>query len=236
MTTIFVDIKGSSSRCLFFLQITKQLIFLSLLFLKRLTATATIIPEPFQMSASIAIRHNFFRSPYMMSLTILVFFIAFSSSVYSSPLLMDSNKNLDTHQEQPRMNDHSAGLTDDSNDDQASLFSSNMHHANGDLSSIWYAQPRAHANQFLSSHFNDIDPLANNKWWRKSHHDNQLMDHNLDFDDSGDYFSSPSLGGFHKRSAFVPPVGTSHLKKRKQLNKPPMEVMNEIVNSIYLKR
>ena len=166
----------------------------------------------------------------------LVVFLALSSSVDSSPLSIDSNKNPKSHQEQEqRMNYHSAGVTDDSNADPLGSLSSSMRHATGDSSvPIWYVQARAHANQFLSSHFNDIDPLATNKWWRKSHHDNQLSDYNFDLDDTDDDLSSSSSVDFHKRSAFLTPLGTSHLKKRKQMNKPPMEVMNEIVNSIYL--
>lgn len=40
----------------------------------------------------------------------------------------------------------------------------------------------------------------------------------------------------NKRASIYNSGGYSHLKKRKQMAKPPMEVMNEIVNSIYLKR
>lgn len=186
------------------------------------------------MSPSIAVRQHFIRFPSVMSLTMLVVFLALSSSVSSSPLSMDSSSNHKTHQEQEQtMNFNSAGLNDEFNDEQISSYSSNNRHSMVDPSS-WYVQPRAHANQFLSSHFNDIDPLATNKWWRKFHHDNQLNDFNFDLDDNDADLSSSSSNGFHKRSAFLTPVGSSHLKKRKQMNKPPMEVMNEIVNSIYL--
>jgi hypothetical protein len=84
---------------------------------------------------------------------------------------------------------------------------------------IWYAQPRTHANQFLALNDNDI---ILPKWYSRLNSD----------DDTDD--DTPSSILVNKRAAYFNPSGHSAIKKRKQLTKPPMEVMNEIVNSIYL--
>lgn len=100
-------------------------------------------------------------------------------------------------------------------------------------SPIWYVQPRARANDFLLSHADDNEIVVPT-WYRKSHDDDQPSDDNND-DDSDDYV--PSAMFFNKRSIKNNHHGGfSNIKKRKPLTKPPMEVMNEIVNSIYLKR
>ena len=83
----------------------------------------------------------------------------------------------------------------------------------------WYIQPRTHANDFL---YSTID-------------ENDMNVGKSDHDDSDD--QAPFMMFFNKRSAvFNHHGGFTSLKKRKPLNKAPMEVMNEIVNSIYLKR
>ena len=85
-------------------------------------------------------------------------------------------------------------------------------------------QERAHANQFLMSPIND-NPIVISKQFTR------LDDHDADDDDIQDDFL------INKRAVvYNSGGGYSHLKKRKQMTKPPMEVMNEIVNSIYLKR
>lgn len=84
----------------------------------------------------------------------------------------------------------------------------------------WYIQPRTRANDFL---FSNVD-------------DNEMnLVKSDDFDDDDDQIPLTILS--NKRSiVFNHHGGFTTLKKRKQLNKAPMEVMNEIVNSIYLKR
>jgi hypothetical protein len=109
------------------------------------------------------------------------------------------------------------------NDYQAdsSLLSSSVH---VQPSAHFYDQPRTHANQFLVSHANDNQIIVP-KWFTRFNNDD---------DDIDDYIPGDFL--INKRSSFYDAGGYQNLKKRKQLNKPPMEVMNEIVNSIYLKR
>jgi hypothetical protein len=97
------------------------------------------------------------------------------------------------------------------------------------LSSHWFGQPRAHANQFLMSHVNDNEIIVP-KWFTRFNNDDD-DDDDVDVDDY-----VPSDKSVNKRSSFYSSGGYQTLKKRKQLGKPPMEVMNEIVNSIYLKR
>jgi hypothetical protein len=100
-------------------------------------------------------------------------------------------------------------------------------------SSDWYIQPRHHANEFLFSHLNANDRHAPH-WLAKVHPSSRAFDDSFDSDRYGDYFSSSF--DMNKRSTSANIQSTLHLKKRKQVSKPPMEVMNEIVNSIYLKR
>jgi hypothetical protein len=113
----------------------------------------------------------------------------------------------------------------DPNDYQAdsSLLSSSSVH---DQSPFFYDQPRTQANQFLISHANDNHIIVP-KWFTR-------FNNNDDDDDIDDYVPGNLL--INKRSSFYNTGGYRNLKKRKQLTKPPMEVMNEIVNSIYLKR
>jgi hypothetical protein len=101
-------------------------------------------------------------------------------------------------------------------------------HLSAPLSSLWFGQPRAHANQFLLSHVNDNEVIVP-KWFTR-------FNNNDDDDDSDVDYYVPSDKFVNKRSSFYSGGGYQTLKKRKQLGKPPMEVMNEIVNSIYLKR
>lgn len=77
--------------------------------------------------------------------------------------------------------------------------------------SFWFGQPKSDAEQFLLSDQNDNQVIVP-KWFTRSSNDDE---------DEQDLFV---------RKRYVT------MKKRKHLSKPPMEVMNEIVNSIYLKR
>lgn len=81
-------------------------------------------------------------------------------------------------------------------------------------------QARTHANQFLMSHVNENQIIVPKQFTRFNDDDDDSQDDVL----------------INKRASIYNSGGYSHLKKRKQMAKPPMEVMNEIVNSIYLKR
>ena len=83
---------------------------------------------------------------------------------------------------------------------------------------VWYAQPKSHANQFLLSHLNDNQVIVPKGFTRSD-----------DDDEEQDLLVA-------RRALFASNGAYASMKKRKQLTKPPMEVMNEIVNSIYLKR
>ena len=120
--------------------------------------------------------------------------------------------------------DYQATSTGDS-----SLLSSTVQHSLSGSSPFWYAQPRTHANQFLMSHVNDNDIIVP-KWFTRYNNDDQTNDS----DDIDDYV--PSAMFFNSKRSTSGNGAFSNIKKRKQLTKPPMEVMNEIVNSIYLKR
>ncbi len=174
----------------------------------------------FMMSSSVSTRQHSFLSQFMISMTIVILLVGFCPYVSSSPT-PTSSSSVDHNN---KINYQSNGFIFDPNDYQgtsagdASLLSSpTVQHSLSGSSPLWYIQSRTRANQFLLPHDNEmIVPKYHN-----------------DDDDLDDYIPSTIL--FNKRS----PSNKgkfSNLKKRKQLSKPPMEVMNEIVNSIYLKR
>ena len=186
-------------------------------------------------------RQRFFRSPYVISVTMLLLLLQCSPYVSSSPTPRTSvlSMNSDLNNPDEKINYESDGFRPQINDYQrlptgdSRILSRPNAKSQSESASNWYVQPRAHANQFLTSHLDENDLLVP-KWFTKLNRYDQGADLDLDLDDSDDYV--PSLVGFHKRSPLPNQYGISHLKKRKQMNKPPMEVMNEIVNSIYLKR
>ena len=174
------------------------------------------------VSSSVTIRRHSFLSQFLICMTLVILLVGFCPIVSSSPTPTNDYKN--------KINYVSNGLTFDPNDEQAtstddaSLLVPTVQHPFTGSSPYWYVQPRSRANQFLVSHINE-NPIIVPNWYQKDHHD-----------DSDDY--APSAIFFNKRSTIGGHTngGYSSLKKRKQVTKPPMEVMNEIVNSIYLKR
>ncbi|UJR16333.1 hypothetical protein I4U23_003239 [Adineta vaga] len=165
--------------------------------------------------------HSFF-SQFLMISTIFVLFVAFLPYVSSSPTPslnpLESVKNMDRNSE-PSMYDSLASAPLPSTYDQKNSAPSSS-------SSVWFGQPRTHANQFLMSHSNENE-MTVPKWFTR-------LNQNAVNDDDGDDYT-PFSGSVNKRSSFYTAGGHQTLKKRKQINKPPMEVMNEIVNSIYLR-
>jgi hypothetical protein len=165
-----------------------------------------------------------------MTIAVFVLLIAFLPCISSSPTPSSfqdetNNKNQiisDSNAFMYDPNDYQIGSRGDS-----SLLSSSVHDQPLlPSSSFFYDQPRSHANQFLMSNINDNQIIVP-KWFTR-------FNNNDDDDDIDDYIPSGIL--VNKRSSFYNSGGYQILKKRKQLTKPPMEVMNEIVNSIYLKR
>jgi hypothetical protein len=164
-----------------------------------------------RMSPPVPTGSRFFFSQVLMTITVLILLVAYLPCISSSPtpssIQPENNNNNKILMFDPI--DYQTGLREDSS-------SSSVHEQ-----PLWYAQPRTNANQFLTPNDNDmIVP----KWYTRFNND----------DDIDDYIPSGLL--VNKRSSFFNTGGYSTLKKRKQLAKPPMEVMNEIVNSIYLKR
>jgi len=172
------------------------------------------------MLPSVSTNSRAFFSPFVMTITTFVLLVAFLPCISSSPTpasILDENNN--KNKIIFNSNDYQTGSSADS-----SLLSSSVH--DQPSSSLFYDQPRTHANQFLMSHANDNQFIVP-KWFTR-------FNDNDDDDDIDDYVPSGLL--VNKRSSFYNTGGYQTLKKRKQLAKPPMEVMNEIVNSIYLKR
>ena len=166
-------------------------------------------------------RQHSFLSQYPMCITLVILLLGLCPIVSCSPTPFSSST------------DHKNKINYDSNGfpfhptsaDDISLLSPTVQHSLSKSSPLWYVQPRTGANQFLLSHLNENEILAP-KWFRNSHHD----------DDDSDAYASSAIFLNRRSTAGHNNGGFSHIKKRKQLNKPPMEVMNEIVNSIYLKR
>jgi hypothetical protein len=172
----------------------------------------------FRVLPSITINTRSLFSQFVMTITVFVLLVAFLPCISSSPTpssIADENNN--KNKIIFNSNDYQTGSRGDS-----SLLSSSVQ---DQPSSLFYDQPRTHANQFLMSHINDNQIIVP-KWFTRYNDDD---DDNID-----DYIPSDIL--INKRSSFYNAGGSQILKKRKQLTKPPMEVMNEIVNSIYLKR
>jgi hypothetical protein len=157
-----------------------------------------------------------------MTIIVFVLLVAFVPCISSSP----TPKSTAPENNNNNMIYNSNAFVYDPNDYQAdsSLLSSSSVH---DQSPFFYDQPRTQANQFLISHANDNQIIVP-KWFTRFNNNND------DDDDIDDYAPGNLL--INKRSSFYNTGGYQNLKKRKQLTKPPMEVMNEIVNSIYLKR
>jgi hypothetical protein len=176
----------------------------------------------FIMSSSVSTRSHSFSSQFMMSMIIVILLIGFFPYVSSSPtpssIDHDNKMNYESNGFMLGPSDYKKISTDD----VSSLLSPTVQHSLSDSLPYWYSEPRARANQFLLSH-NDDNEIIIPKWFARFYND----------DDVDDYVPSTML--FDKRSTSNN-GGYSNLKKRKQLTKPPMEVMNEIVNSIYLKR
>ncbi len=170
-------------------------------------------------------REHTFLSQFVMIMAIFILLIGFCPYVSSSPTPSSNIPN-------NKINYESNGFALDPTDYQAtgdsSLLSSPVQDSLSGSSPIWYVQPRTHANQFLMSYANDHEVIVP-KWFTRFHSDDQIND-----DDLTNYVS-PRLFS-NKRSSSNNNGGYFSINQRKQLAKPPMEVMNEIVNSIYLKR
>ena len=166
-------------------------------------------------SSSFSTRHHTFQSQFLLLMTLVILLVGFCPSVTSSPTPVSTNEH----------NYESSGYVVASNDDSSA---SRAPVEQQRASPFWSIQPRLHANQFLLSDVNENENRLPTWYSKVSHHDQINVD-----DDTDDYM--PSTIYSRKRSTNGNQYAAfSTVKKRKQLNKPPMEVMNEIVNSIYL--
>ncbi len=196
-----------------------------------LTKTSSPISSVlFRMLPSVSINSRSFFSQFVMTITVLILLVTFLPCISSSPTPLsipaENNQNnkmiYDSSAFMHDPNDYQTDLRGDS-----SFLPSSVHNQPLSASSFFYDQPRTHANQFLMSNVND-DQIIVPKWFTRFNNNNNNND------DIDDYVPSNLL--INKRSSLYNPGGYQVLKKRKQIAKPPMEVMNEIVNSIYLKR
>lgn len=183
-----------------------------------------------KMSSSVSNRQHSFPSQFVMSMVIVICLVGFCPYVSSSSPSVDQNNkvNYDSNGFMLDPTDYHGAPTGESSLSPAvrRLFSRSP--------SVRYIQPRTRANQFLLSHIDD-DEIVVPKWFIRYNNDQINNIYNDDDDDDlFDYVPSSML--FRKRSKVHNNGGFSQINKRKQGTKPPMEVMNEIVNSIYLKR
>jgi len=177
-------------------------------------------------------RLRFVLSNFVMTITICTLLVAFLPSIACSPtpdLTSSSNNNNNNNNNDNNLISDSNAFMYGQNDDEKMLrehpmFLSSAVHNQPER--FFYDEPRTQANQFLMSNVND-DQIIVPKWFTR-------FDDDDDVEDDDDYIPTGLV--INKRSSFFNPTGYASLKKRKQLSKPPMEVMNEIVNSIYLKR
>ncbi|CAF0781106.1 unnamed protein product [Rotaria sordida] len=184
---------------------------------------------------SLQVHPRSLSSQFIMIITVYALLIGFLPCISCSPTPLsnpiENNNHNNNNNNDNKITYDSNALMFDPNDyhpgsqhDSSSL-SSSVHEQPFLGSSLWYSQPRAHANQFLMSHVNDNDIMVPKLF-------TQLNNNNDD--DIDDYV--PTGISVNKRYAIYNAGGNPNLSKRKQITKPPMEVMNEIVNSIYLKR
>ena len=188
-------------------------------------------------------RRRSFLSQFVMITNVILLLVAYSPCVSSSPTpapaavqgdskqsIYDSNAfMLDPNAYRPALPEHASP----SDAAAAAVHRKPFAELPAAASSFRFAQPRTQANQFLVSHAHDNQVIVP-KWYTRLSNVADDDDDEDDLMDMDDYLSSAML--VNKRSSFTNTGGHPMLKKRKQLNKPPMEVMNEIVNSIYLKR
>ncbi|CAF1122058.1 unnamed protein product [Rotaria sp. Silwood1] len=192
-----------------------------------LEASSRVFPK---MSSTVSIRQHSFLSQFMMSMAILILLIGFCPYASASPASIDHNNKINYESNGPMLdsNDYQGGSTTG----ELSLLSPTVQRSLSQFSPLRYTQPRTYANQFLMSHVND-NQVNVPKWFTIFNDDDRTNDINNDDDDLDHYF--PSVMLFNKRTKFNHKGRPSKVHKRKQFAKPPMEVMNEIVNSIYLK-
>ena len=166
-------------------------------------------------SQSSNIQRHFFLSSLSNCLLIVVLLVGFSPIVFSSPTPSSSSSSASFFNRYSYdSNDDLSTLTDD-------LSPSTVQDSLVQSSPYWYIQPRTRANDFLFSNMDE-----NEMHLVKSDDD----------DDDDEQVPSPMILSNKRSVVFKHHGGFTTLKKRKHLNKAPMEVMNEIVNSIYLKR
>ncbi|CAF0851046.1 unnamed protein product [Adineta steineri] len=175
------------------------------------------------MSSSVTTRERTFLSQFVMSMAIVILLVGFCPYVSSSP----TPSSIDHDN---KMNYDSNGLTLNANDYQTAGDSPSLLSPVQQSLSESYIQPRAHANQFLMSNTDDNQVTVSKRFTRF----NSNNPTNNNDDDLSDYLPYGMLAT--KRSSPGNIGRFSNFNKRKQGTKPPMEVMNEIVNSIYLKR
>lgn len=193
-----------------------------------LQGSSTISSFLVRMSPSVIIGPRPLFTQFMMIVALSILLIGFLPHVSCTPTRLsdpientnNNNKmNYDSNAFMFGQNDYRHG----SQQDQSLIPSSVQGQPPSESSTVWYGQPRAHANQFLMSHVN-LNDMVLPKWFTQLNYDDDVED---------DTASGISV---NKRSPYYSTGGYSMLNKRKQVTKPPMEVMNEIVNSIYLKR
>ncbi|CAF1223166.1 unnamed protein product [Rotaria magnacalcarata] len=185
-----------------------------------------------KMSSSISTRQHSFLSPFMMSMTIVILLVSVCPHVTTSPTSIDQN-NENKYESNGLILD-SSNYQEASTGESSLLSSPTVQHLLSRRASWRFTQPRTHANQFLMSRTNDNEVILP-KWYTRLNNNDKTynINNNDDKDDDLDEYLSPNAL-FTKRSKYLNTGKFSKLNKRKQVTKAPMEVMNEIVNSIYL--
>jgi hypothetical protein len=191
-------------------------------------------------------RPRSFLSQLVLMINVIVLLITLVPCVSSSPTPMPMSHQDNNSNNHKMISGSSAFMLDPTTSDEdssssGSLPSSSVHRqVLSDLpSSFRYAQPRSHANQFLMSYLNDDNDVLVPKWFTRFNNDDMNGNDDDDDDNGNDDDNDDDISRdifLSRRSSYASNGGYPMLKKRKQITKPPMEVMNEIVNSIYLKR
>ena len=195
----------------------------------------------FHILSFVLVNPRIFSSHFMLTIIVFVLLVgclpytSCSSTKLSNPMNNNNNNHINDNENVKKSfqesNVHAFHLNDyhsRSKRDLSTLLPSIREQPFAELpSSLFrFAQPRIDANQFLTSHVNDNDFIVP----KRSTQSNK----NEDYVDVEDYRQSGTP--INKRLVYYDARRYSTMNKHKKLTKPPMEVMNEIVNSIYLKR
>ena len=184
------------------------------------------------MLSSVSSRRHSFLFQFIMTMIIVIFLVGFCPSVSPSPIYIDHNNNNNNNLNyKPNGPIHHPNVYERLAKDDSMLSLSTVQHLYSRSLPFRYVQPRTYANQFLTSN-NIDDQVITPKWLIQLSNDDQI--YNDDDNNFDDYISR--ITSLNSRSVLDNYRKFFNSNQYYHSKKTPLEMMNEIVNSIYLKR